>query len=68
MRIGEIVGLTWDRVDFERGFITIDRQLQARSGEYVFTSTKSGKSRTIAPASWVCNCYAITGSDRLKCN
>ena len=53
MRIGEIVGLTWDRVDFERGFITIDRQLQARSGEYVFTSTKSGKSRTIAPASWV---------------
>ena len=54
MRIGEIVGLTWDRVDFERGLITIDRQLQAKGthGEYVFTSTKSGKGRTIAPASW----------------
>ena len=28
MRIGEIVGLTWDRGDFARGLVTIDRQLQ----------------------------------------
>ena len=53
MRIGEIVGLTWDRVDFARGLVTIDRQLQQAQGEYVFTSPKSGKPRTIAPASWV---------------
>ena len=55
MRIGEIVGLMWEKIDFERGLITIDRQLQAKGthGEYVFTSTKSGKGRTIAPASWV---------------
>ena len=28
MRQGEALGLTWDRVDFERDLITIDRQLQ----------------------------------------
>lgn len=53
MRLGEIVGLTWDCVDFERGVIRVYRQLQrARrtGGEYGFTTTKNGKQRIIQPA------------------
>jgi len=30
LRCGELCGLTWDNVDFERGYITIDHQLQYR--------------------------------------
>ena len=56
MREGELLGLMWDCVDFERGTITIKRQLrreQKKGGQYYITTPKNGKPRTINPAPWV---------------
>lgn len=53
MRQGELLGLTWDCINFERGLIKVYRQLQAikRSGdEYAFSTLKSRASRIIEPA------------------
>ena len=55
MRQGEVLGLTWDCVDFERGTIRIDKQLlrmKERGTDHplILASTKSGKARTITPA------------------
>jgi len=53
LRKGEVLGLTWDCVDFERGLLVISRQLQRNRGEgasYILTSTKNDKTRRIAPA------------------
>lgn len=56
MRRSEIIGLTWDCVDFKNGVITVKRQLtplKDGSREYHFTPTKNGKTRTIYPADTV---------------
>ena len=57
LRQSEIIGLTWDRIDFETGIITVDRQYRRDhskgSKEYQFTSTKNGKARFISPAQFV---------------
>lgn len=56
MREGEVIGLTWDCVDFKNGTICINKQLQkerAGTGQYNFISTKSGRVRTITPAPFV---------------
>lgn len=56
MREGEALGLCWACVDFDRGTVTIRRQLQKErggSGEYHLVSPKNGKGRTITPASTV---------------
>ena len=52
MRRSELIGLTWGDIDFDRGTITISRQLiPARKNiESKFTPTKNGKVRVIAPA------------------
>ena len=55
MRQGEVLGLTWDCVDFQRCTLTVSKQLQKTKkvgGEYTLVSTKSGKSRiiTVAPS------------------
>lgn len=55
MRQGELLGLSWDSVDFSRGTITISRQLKRnrKIGEkvsYAFDTTKTNKNRTICPA------------------
>jgi integrase len=50
MRQGEILGLTWDCVDFRNGTIYICRQLQKVKGEYKFVSLKNDKTRRITPA------------------
>lgn len=52
MRQGEVLGLTWDRVDFKRGTITIDRQLQKDVGggsSYSLVLPKNSKGRVITP-------------------
>lgn len=56
MREGEVLGLTWDCVDFEKGLILINKQLQRekkKGGEYIFAPLKNDKARTITPAPWV---------------
>jgi len=53
MRLSELLGLTWDCVDFDKGTITINKQLASqaqRSAGEVFTSPKSNKARTVAAA------------------
>ena len=58
MREGEVLGLSWDCVDFDTGTITIKRQLQRRKekgGEYYLNTPKSGKARVITPADFVMN-------------
>jgi len=52
LRQSELLGLTWDAVDFERGTITVDKQLsraEHRAGG-LFVSPKSGKTRIVTAA------------------
>ena len=56
LREGEALGLKWDCVDFQRGVILIDKQLQRekkKGGAYIFAPLKNDKARTITPAPWV---------------
>lgn len=53
MREGEIIGLTWDCVDFDNGIIRIEKQLKRKKGtnnQYFFDTLKNGKTRTVVPA------------------
>lgn len=52
-RLSELLGLTWDCVDFQKGTILICKQLarpEHRAECNMFVSPKSGKARTITPA------------------
>lgn len=56
MRQGEILGLKWECVDFKKGVIKIDKQLQKEKkpgGKYFFSTLKNNKSREITPAPYV---------------
>lgn len=56
LREGEALGLTWDRIDFKRGSILINRQLQKEKkagGEFRLVSLKNDRPRRITPAPWV---------------
>lgn len=56
MREGEVLGLTWDCIDFNAGTITINKQLQKErggNGVYHLVSPKNGKIRRLTPASSV---------------
>ncbi len=53
LREGEILGLTWDNVDFERGTITVEKQLQRspnRGEGYFFAPLKNDNIRVVTPA------------------
>lgn len=54
MREGEVLGLTWDCVDFANGTILINKQIQLHQEKgiaaYTLVSTKNGKSRIVAAA------------------
>ena len=52
MRRGELMGLTWDDVSFDRQQIRVRKQLTQFAGElqYQFTSPKNGKERIIQAA------------------
>ena len=56
MRKGEVLGLTWECVDFQSGTILIGQQLQHNvNGEkdYFMLSPKNGKARKVTPAPFV---------------
>ena len=56
LREGELLGLMWDCVDFEKGTLLINKQLrrsQRKGGTYYFSPPKNNKSRTITPAPYV---------------
>ena len=56
MRQGEVLGLTWDCVDFEKNTLYINKQLQKSQkvgGTYQLVPTKNGKSRLITVAASV---------------
>lgn len=56
MRQGEVLGLTWDCVDFKRGVIKVNKQLQKDAGggsSYSLVTTKNGKGRVITPPHYV---------------
>jgi integrase len=47
LRVGEVIGLTVDRVELDKREVTIDRQLQRIGNEMVFTTPKAEKARAI---------------------
>ena len=58
LRSGELIGLTWDCIDFENGIIRVEKQLvqpREKGGKFKFGSLKNDKVRTIAPAEYVMN-------------
>ena len=54
LREGEALGLTWDCVDFQRGTLNINKQMQLHQEKgmeaYQLTSPKNGKGRIVAVA------------------
>lgn len=71
MRESEIIGLTWDCVNFEKGTITVNKQYkrerQSKGGnKYRFDSPKNGKIRTISPAHAVFDCLRKERSEQAK--
>lgn len=56
MREGELCGLCWDGVDFERGTVTVKQQLckeRKRGGVHYVAPTKNDRTRTLTPAPFV---------------
>ena len=53
LRESELLGLTWDCIDFSKGTLTVKQQLrkvQSKGGSYYMSSPKNGKTRKIMPA------------------
>lgn len=56
LREGEVLGLTWDRINFGRGTILVSKQLQKEKkagGEFRLVSLKNDRPRRIMPAPMV---------------
>ncbi|MBR0162966.1 MAG: site-specific integrase [Oscillospiraceae bacterium] len=55
LRQGELLGLTWDCVDFEKGTLLINKQHNRAKGEkeYHFSPLKNSRPRCLTPASAV---------------
>lgn len=54
LRIGEIMGLTWQDIDFQKGTINVDKQwklLNTKSSDYGFAELKSNNSYRVVPIS-----------------
>lgn len=60
LREGEVLGLTWDCVDFTNGTLKINKQLQLHQEKgmnaYTLASPKNGKGRIVAAAPTVMEC------------
>lgn len=72
IRQGEALGLTWDCVDFAKGKITINKQLQKErirggGGKYRLVETKTSQARTVALAPFVMDVLRTTRKEQLEC-
>lgn len=62
LREGEILGLTWDCLDFEHGTLLVKQQLrreQKKGGQYYFSPPKNNKSRVLALAPSVLRLFKL---------
>lgn len=69
MRLSEVLGLTWDAIDFTGGTITVDKQLAPDTQRKVgtlFTTTKSHKSRIVAAAPSVLSALMLQKQKQAK--
>ena len=69
LRMGEILGLTWDCVDFDTGEIKVCKQLQKRpaaDGGFVFAPLKNDKTRVIKPAPFVMELLKIRRAEQAQ--
>ncbi len=69
MRQSEILGLQWDCIDFDRGTILINKQLQKdknKDGKYFLAPLKNDKSRIITPAPTVMELLRARRRDQLS--
>jgi integrase len=54
LRRGEVLGLTWDQVDFDRGELYVGEQLQRARGQLVLREVKTEASEAPLPLPDVC--------------
>lgn len=69
MREAEVLGLTWDCVDFTAGTIVINKQLQrvrGGKGEYRVAPTKNSKVRKVAIAPSIINTLQLVRNQQLS--
>lgn len=62
MREGEVLGLTWDCLDLDRGTLLIKQQLrreQQKGGKYYFSPPKNNKSRVLSLAPSVIQLFRL---------
>ena len=62
LRQGELLGLTWDCIDFDRSTLLVRQQLrreQKKGGQYYITTPKNGKSRSITLAPSVLRLFRL---------
>ena len=50
LRMGEILALSWDCIDFEKGMLRVYRQLHQVKGQYIYGTLKNDKPRSLAIA------------------
>lgn len=66
MRKGEVLGLTWEHIDFDRGAIHICKQLQRYKDEYILVSPKHDSVRTMYPAQVVMDILQQRRAEQLE--
>jgi integrase len=47
LRRGEVLGLTWDAVDLDKGIVTVRQSRVVAGGQVIVTSPKNGKTRRV---------------------
>lgn len=69
LRKGEVLGLTWDCIDFQRNTIYVNKQLQKTKkvgGTYCLTTTKNSRNRVIVAAPSVMELFRKQKSQQLQ--
>lgn len=66
IRQSELIGLTWDCINFESGSIYLYRQYQKLKGGYKFVPLKNDKTRTVFPAKFIINILRAVRTQQLE--